>query len=98
MAEYSRKSHIKEGNQQLNILKKIQNAQVLSVLVGKNYSEDQLMHIFLDNFHQGEKYSAQIDSHQTELRGEVNVYRPKLFFYYISTDLLSKSLQKLRLW
>ena len=29
------------------------------------------MHIFLDNFHQGGKYSAQIDSHQEELRREV---------------------------
>ena len=28
------------------------------------------MHIFLDNFHQGVKYSAQIDSHQAELRRE----------------------------
>ena len=29
------------------------------------------MHIFLDNFHQGGKYSAQIDSHRAELRREV---------------------------
>ena len=28
------------------------------------------MHIFLDNFHQGGKYSSQIDSHQSELRRE----------------------------
>ena len=28
------------------------------------------MHTFLDNFHQGGKYSAQIDSHQAELRRE----------------------------
>ena len=28
------------------------------------------MHIFLDNFHQGGKYSAQIASHQAELRRE----------------------------
>ena len=28
------------------------------------------MHIFLDNFHQGEKYSAQRDIHQAELRKE----------------------------
>ena len=28
------------------------------------------MHILLDNFHQGGKYSAQIDSHQAELRIE----------------------------
>ena len=28
------------------------------------------MHIFLDNFHQGGKYDAQIASHQEELRRE----------------------------
>ena len=28
------------------------------------------MHTFLDNFHQGEKYSAQIASHQSELKIE----------------------------
>ena len=28
------------------------------------------MHTFLDNFHQGGKYSAQISSHQAELRRE----------------------------
>ena len=28
------------------------------------------MHTFLDNFHQGEKYSAWIASHQAELRRE----------------------------
>ena len=30
------------------------------------------MHIFLDNFHQGGKYSTQIASHQAELRREEN--------------------------
>ena len=30
------------------------------------------MHIFLDNFHQGGKYSAQIASHQAELKREEN--------------------------
>ena len=35
-----------------------------------SYSEDQLMHTFMDNFHQGGKYSAQIASHQAELRRE----------------------------
>ena len=28
------------------------------------------MHIFLDNFHQGGKYTSQIASHQAELRRE----------------------------
>ena len=30
------------------------------------------MHTFLNNFHQGVKYSAQIASHQAELRREEN--------------------------
>ena len=35
-----------------------------------SYYEDQLMHTFLDNFHQGGEYAAQIASHQAELRRE----------------------------
>ena len=47
----------------MNYMKILQNAQALSFYVGNTYSEDQLMHTFLDNFHQGAKYSAQIASH-----------------------------------
>ena len=47
-----------------------QNAHALSVSVGNSYYEDQLMHTFLDNFHQGGKYSAEIARHQAELRRE----------------------------
>ena len=54
----------------MNYIKIFQNVKYLSVSVGDNYSEDQLMRTFMDNFHQGEKYSAQIDSHQSELRRE----------------------------
>ena len=54
----------------MNYIKRFQNTHALSVSVGNSYSEDQLMHTFLDNFHQGEKYSAQIASHQSELRRE----------------------------
>ena len=32
------------------------DTQALSVSEGNNYSEDQLMRIFLNNFHQGGKY------------------------------------------
>ena len=39
-------------------------------MVGNSYSEDQLMHIFLDNFQQGWKYPDQIASHHLELRRE----------------------------
>ena len=54
----------------MNYIKIFQNAHALSIYVGNYYSEDQLMHTFLDNFHQGGKYSAQIASHQAELRRE----------------------------
>ena len=49
----------------MNYIKKFQNAQALSVSVGNIYSEDQLMNIFLDKFHQGGKYNAQISSQQS---------------------------------
>ena len=60
----------KGGESAISYIKRFQNAHALSVSVGNIYSEDQLMHIFLDNFHQGGKYSAQIASHQAELRRE----------------------------
>ena len=43
----------KGGELAMNYIKIFQNSQALSVSVGTTYSEDQLMHIFLDNFHQG---------------------------------------------
>ena len=52
----------------MNYTKRFQNAQTLLVSVGNSYSEDQLMYTFLDKFHQGGKYIAQIASHQAELR------------------------------
>ena len=48
----------------MNYINIFQNSQALSVSVRKHYYEDQLMRIFLDSFHQGGKYSAQIASHQ----------------------------------
>ena len=54
----------------MNKSKRFQTTQDLTVLVGNNYSEDQLMHTFMDKFHQGGKYSAQIAIHQAELRRE----------------------------
>ena len=54
----------------INYIKRFQNSHALLVSVGNIYSEDQLMHTFLDNSHQGGKYSAQIASHQAELRRE----------------------------
>ena len=63
----------KGGEFAINYIKRFQNAHALSVSVGNSYSEDQLIHTFLDNFHQGGKYSAQIASHQAELRREENL-------------------------
>ena len=60
----------KGGESTINYIKRFQNAHDLSVLVGNSYSEDQLMHKFLDNFQQGGKYSAHIAIHQAELRRE----------------------------
>ena len=48
------------------------------------------MHIFLDNFHQGGKYSAQIASHQVEFRREGNFTDQKyLSISYLHTDYLN---------
>ena len=55
------------GESTINYIKRFQNAHALSVSLGSSYSEDQLMHTFLDNLHQGGKYSAQIASNQAEL-------------------------------
>ena len=68
----------KRGESAINYIKRFQNAHALSVSVENSYSEDQLMHTFLDNFHQGGKYSAQIASHQAELRREETFTDQKL--------------------
>ena len=60
----------KGGKSAINNIKIFQNTHALSVSVGNNYSEDQLIHTFMDNFQQGGKYSTQIASHQAELRRE----------------------------
>ena len=60
----------KGGEFAINYIKRFQNEHALLVSVGNSYSEDQLMHTFMDNFHQGGKYSSQLASHQSELRRE----------------------------
>ena len=48
------------------------------------------MHTFLDNFHQGGKYSAQIASHQSELRKEETYTDQKsLNILSLQTDYLN---------
>ena len=49
---YGKVTH-KGGGLVMNYIKIFQNAQDLLVSVRNSYSEDQLMHIFLNNFHQG---------------------------------------------
>ena len=67
----------------MDYIKRLKNEHALSISVINSYSEDQLMHIFPDNFYQGEKYSAQIASHQTELR------RNRKFIDQASLNILS---------
>ena len=76
----------KGGESAINYIKRSQNAQALSISAGKIYSEDQVMHTFLDNFHQGGKYSAQIASHQAELRREEKFTDQKIIEHIILTD------------
>ena len=64
----------KGGGSPINYIKMFHNSHALSVSVVNSYSEDQLMHTFTDNFHQGGRYSAQIASHQAKLRREETFY------------------------
>ena len=73
----------------MNYIKIPQNVLALSVSVRDNYSEDQLMHILLDNFHQVRKYTAKIASHQAGLRREENFTDQKYFsISSLQTDFL----------
>ena len=54
----------------MNYIKRFHNAHDLSFSVVNSYSEYQLMHTFMGNFHQRVKYSARIDSHQAQLKKE----------------------------
>ena len=75
----------KGGGHEINYIKIIKNAQDLSVSVGNTYSEDQLMHTFLDNFHQSGEYSDQIAIHQADIRREENALI-KTFIIFLLTD------------
>ena len=74
----------------MNYIKIFQNAQDLSVSVGNTYSEDQLIHTFLDNSHQGGKYFSKISSHQEELWREETFIDETIFsIITLHTDYLS---------
>ena len=80
----------KEGEYAINYIKRFQNAHALSISVGNSYSEDQIMHTFMGNFHQGGKYSAQLESHQEELRREEKFPDQKsLIISSLQTDYLN---------
>ena len=48
----------KGGESAMNYIERLHNAHALSVPIRNSYSVDQLMRTFIDNFHQGGKYSA----------------------------------------
>ena len=80
----------KGGESAMNYNKIFKNKQDLSVSVGNNYSEDQLMHTYLDNFHQGGKYYAKIANDQVELRREGKITDQKsLSISSLKTDYLN---------
>ena len=70
----------------MNYIKRFQNAQASSVSVGNSYSEDQLMHTFLDNFHQGGKYSAQIARREEKITDKKVLNISSLQTDYLNLD------------
>ena len=67
----------------MNYIKIFQNSQALSVSVGGNYSDNHNIHIFLDNFQQGIKYSSHIAIHQVDLRREEKFIRQNLYLFHL---------------
>ena len=63
----------KRGEYATNHIKRFQNSEALSVSLVNSYLVYKTMHTFLDNFHQSGIYSAQIASHQAELRREEKI-------------------------
>ena len=73
----------KGGESAMENINIFQNSQILSVSVGNSYYGDQVMNMFLDNFHQGGKYTEQIASHQAELRIEENFLTKNIYLFYL---------------
>ena len=61
----------KGGESAIKYIKIFQNSKALEISVGNSYTEDQMMRVFLDNFHKSGKYSDQIEIHKNNL-GEKN--------------------------
>ena len=72
----------KGGEYEINYIKIFQNTQALSVSSGKSYYGDQFMHILLDKFHQGGKYTTQIASHKEKSRRDLPTKNIYLFHLY----------------
>ena len=49
--------------------------------MGNSYTEDQLMHTFLDNLQQGGKYCAHISICQADFRREERLIDKKYYLY-----------------
>ena len=80
----------KGWNSAMKYIKRFQNEQVLSVSVVNNYSEDQLIPIFLDDFHHSGKCTAQIANQQAEIRRGGNFTDQKyLSITSLQTDYLN---------
>ena len=60
----------KVGESEIKYIKIFQNDEDFSISVVNSYTEDQMMHTFLENFQQGGNYSANIEIHQEELKRE----------------------------
>ena len=67
----------KEGGSEINNIKRFHNAKALVISIVNIYTEDHIMHTFLENFYQSGKYSAQIASHQAESRIEERIIYQK---------------------
>ena len=71
----------KGGESTINYIKRSQNYKALVISLGNIYSEDKLMHIYLDSFQPSGKYSAQIESHQSEFRRKENLLIKNSYLY-----------------
>ena len=71
----------KGGESAINYIKIFHNDNALAISVRNSYTEDQLVHTFLEILQQGGRYSAQIASHQAELKREENPFIKNLYLY-----------------
>ena len=60
----------------INYIKIFQNTKALEISARNSYTEDMMMHTFLDYLQKGGKYSAHIASHQEEFqkRRKIHLY------------------------